>query len=468
MFDTLPRAVDDLDGAATLAAIEGEVVARRAAEARDLALAAHWADLHAADPQRDRDGQRAWHGESRLIEIGGDGTPMVQDLCLAELAIARRVHHHAARAVVADALDLRHRLPRWWHAVQTLHLEPWVARKAAALSRPLDQLRVMVIDAALPDDLAEISPGRLLDIVRAQVIEADPARHARLLDDQLKRRYVSLSQTDELGLRHVIARVRAGDAVWVDAMVERIADLIADRFPTGTTRDVLRSEAFGWLARPEELLALLHGTESPTRRQQAVLLVHLSEAALGTDNGVARVEDIGPILTREVPEWLRHCHVTVHPVIDLHDQVAVDAYEHPTPCATASPSARPPTASPTPTRSPAGSTSTTSNASSRASRARRATTTPNRSAARDTAPRPTTATASDNSGQASTSGEPPTASPASSTTAAPPSCPPAPSTTSSTSERRCRGALTSVRGVTSSAGRRPSSRSVCRGSRAPR
>ena len=45
-------AIDALDVAATLAAVEGELVARRAAEARDLALAAHWADLHAGDPQR--------------------------------------------------------------------------------------------------------------------------------------------------------------------------------------------------------------------------------------------------------------------------------------------------------------------------------------------------------------------------------------------------------------------------------
>lgn len=327
--DLLPRSVEDLDATATLAAVEGEVVARRAAEARDLRLAAHWADLHASDPQRDRGGHRVWQGEDRLIQVGGDGTPLVQDLCLSELAIARRVHHHAARAVVADALDLRHRLPRWWQAVQELHLEPWLARKAAALSRPLDQFRVMVVDAALPDDIAEISPARLLDIVRAKVIEADPARHARLLEAEKKRRYVSLSQTDEFGLRHVIARVHAGDAVWIDAMVERVADLIADRFPSDTTRDVLRSEAFGWLARPEELLALLHGGESPTPRQQAVLHVHLSEAAVGTDTAVARVEGIGPILSRQVVEWLRHCHVSVQPVVDLHDQVAVDAYEHP-------------------------------------------------------------------------------------------------------------------------------------------
>ena len=325
-------AIDDLDAAATLAAVEGELVARRAAEARDLALAAHWADLHTTDPQLGPGGRREWRGEDRLVQVGGDGTPWVQDLCLGELAIARRVHHHSARAAVADALDLRHRLPKWWAAVQELRLEPWVARYAASLSRGLDQFAARVVDAALPDDLGEVSPGRLLDVVRAKVIEADPVRHAAALDAEKQRRYVSLSQTDEFGLRHVIARVRAGDAAWIDATVDRVADLLAPRFPDGTTRDVLRSEAFGWLARPADLLDLLSGGtgDVASARPRAVLYVHLHEDAVRKDHGVARIEDIGPVLSREIPEWLGHAHVTVRPVIDLADRVAVDAYEHPT------------------------------------------------------------------------------------------------------------------------------------------
>lgn len=325
-------AIDDLDAAATLAAVEGELVARRAAEARDLALAAHWADLHASDPGLGPGGRRVWQGDDRLIQVGGEGTPLVQELCIAELAIARRVHHHSARATVADALDLRHRLPTWWKAVQELRLEPWIARKAAVLSRPLDQFRVRVVDAALPDDLGELSPARILEVVRAKVIEADPQRHAAALDAEKRRRYVALSRSDEFGLRHVIARVRAGDAVWIDAMVDRIADLIAPRFPDDTTRDVLRSEAFGWLARPADLLDLLTGGTGDAGRDarpRAVLYVHLHQDAVGSDRGVARVEDVGAVLSREIPEWLGHTHVTVRPVVDLADQVSFDAYEHP-------------------------------------------------------------------------------------------------------------------------------------------
>ena len=74
--------VSALDAAATLAAVEDALVVRRRAEARDLALAAHWADLHAADPQLGPGGRREWNGQDRLVDFGGDGTPRVQELCI--------------------------------------------------------------------------------------------------------------------------------------------------------------------------------------------------------------------------------------------------------------------------------------------------------------------------------------------------------------------------------------------------
>ena len=203
------------------------------------------------------------------------------------------------------------------------------------LTRGLGEVAVRVVDAALPEDLGEVSPARILDVVRAKVIEADPQRHRDALAAEKQRRYVSLSRTDEFGLRHVIARVRAGDAAWIDATLDRVADLLAPRYDTGTTRDVLRSEAFGWLARPAELLDLLTGgtTDSAAAgaaaRPRVVLYIHLHEEAVRKDYGVARIEDIGPVLSSEIPEWLGHTHVTVKPVIDLADQVAFDAYEHP-------------------------------------------------------------------------------------------------------------------------------------------
>ena len=328
--------VDELDARGTLAAAERVVQERRAAEVDDLLLVAHWADLHAADPRR-VDGRRSWCGEDRLVEIGGDGTPLVQELCLPELATARQVHTLSLRAAMADVLDLRHRLPLTWQVVQQLDCEVWVARKIAALSRGLDQLQVRVVDGAVADAIAGESPSRVLDLARAKVIEADPAGYAARLDAELRKRFVSLSRTDDHGLCHVIARVEAGTAGWVDALVERIADALALRrdlvpdLPDDARRDELRAVAFGWLAHPEDVLDLL-GTpvDQPDRhRSKAVVYVHLHQCALEGAGGVARAEGLGPQLLDQVRRLLGHARVDLKPVIDLNTGTRVTAYEHP-------------------------------------------------------------------------------------------------------------------------------------------
>ena len=60
--------------------------------------------------------------------------------------------------------------------------------------------------------------------------------------------------------------------------------------------------------------------------------MHIATETLQTGLGVTRVEDIGPIVSSLVADWLRNCHVTVKPVIDLPvDLTPVDAYEIPRP-----------------------------------------------------------------------------------------------------------------------------------------
>src|SRR3954454_15608888 len=109
-------AVEDLDAAETLAAAEAVVGERRGLEVREMELALHWADLHGHDPRVE--GERVVPGATRLVQIGGVGTPPVQDLALCELAIARGQHTLSTRAYVADGLDLRHRMPELYVTVR--------------------------------------------------------------------------------------------------------------------------------------------------------------------------------------------------------------------------------------------------------------------------------------------------------------------------------------------------------------
>jgi hypothetical protein len=366
------EALDDLDRGRTLARAGAVVRRRRGDEVEDLRLVAPWADLHAADPRLEPGGARRpfLPGGNRLVQIGGQGTPLVQDLCLAELGIARQVHTLSARAAMADVLDLRHRLPLTWQVVMDLRAEVWVARKVAVMSRRLCPAGVAMVDAAVADAIAGESPARVLEIAEAKIIEADTAAHRAALDAERRRRYVGLGRTDEFGLRKVIARVTAGDAVWIDATLDRVADILATRpdlrpgTPAEIGRDELRSLAFGWLARPAELLTLLletaeanPGTDPDTSaepetsrstalpaaalerlrtvdpaklRSRVTLHVHLHEAALmGSCSGVARVEELGPVLLTKVRELLGHCNVRLQPVIDLNDRVSVNCYEFP-------------------------------------------------------------------------------------------------------------------------------------------
>lgn len=365
-------AVDGVQEVASAAEVLAQLVDaldfRRAAEVRDLELVAQWAMLHGSDPVDDPSASPF----DRLIEVGGEGTPLVRDLCLGDLAAVRQVGWMTARAAMADVLDLQHRLPRTWALVASLDAEPWVARKVAVISRSLGNDTVGVVDAAVSRAIVGESPSRVIDIARAKVIEADPVAHAHRVAVEKARRYVTTSRTDEAGLRCVIARVQAGDAVWVDAMVQRVAEILRTRLDDAgvpvadqPSVDVLRSEAFGWLARPAELLELLladglegepdegaepaedlaisrttafprhlldalHSLDPARLRPSACLYVHLTDKAF-TDpaRSVARIEDHGPVAASQLAELLRHAHVTVKPVIDLRETVRVTAYEHP-------------------------------------------------------------------------------------------------------------------------------------------
>lgn len=321
-------------------------------------VAAQWAVLN-GEPCDERD---------PMIQPGGDGTPEMREYALAELAMAQETHALTARSLIADTLDLVHRLPRTWAIVLAGGCEPWVARKVASMSRSLLADTVGTVDRAVARAIAGHAPSTVLSIAQAKVIAADPETHAAERERIRHERYVRLSRADEHGYRHLIARVTAGDAAWVDAMVERVADILAATHGHDHNHDELRSLAIGWLARPVDLLKLLlehtdpdqpdaDATEPEGRpswapdhladtvgrlcdlsarrlaslRGRGQLFVHVTDTALRTRTGIARVEGVGPVDITQLADLPGHADVTVLPVMDLRERRRVDAYEHPEP-----------------------------------------------------------------------------------------------------------------------------------------
>ena len=110
---------------------------------------------------------------------------------------------------------------------------------------------------------------RFRRILAAAVLDADPdlaaerAERARTSQDVF-------SFDSEDGLKTIVAKAAAGDAVWFLATVNRIADILAargDTDPVGTRR----ARAVGILARPAEALQLLieHQHDDPDQPSDA-------------------------------------------------------------------------------------------------------------------------------------------------------------------------------------------------------
>ncbi|MFT3871792.1 MAG: hypothetical protein QM714_03960 [Nocardioides sp.] len=360
--------IEDLDARGVLRATQTAVAAQRRAEVTGLRLARQWAVLH-GEPAP---GQAGVAGGEQMIRLGGAGTPLVREFCPAELGVARDQHTTAARQLIADALDLAHRLPQCWAAVQQLQGEVWIARRIARLTHRLDPDQAALVDAAVAPVLGSLSAGRVLELAEAKIIEADPDYYATQLAREATRRCVHLSRSSDHGLRTIFARLDAGDATWLDAIVDHVADILATDGDTGT-KDERRARALGWLARPAELLTLLlqhqqtveqdqpadpepdlepepepdgyrsratafptdlldalRGADPDRLRPPGTVHVHLTHDVLAQHGGLARVEDLGPMLLDQLAGLLGHTRIRLQPVIDLADQVAVTGYEHPT------------------------------------------------------------------------------------------------------------------------------------------
>ena len=185
-------------------------------EAMKLVVAADWADRHCpatVDPDlaARTAGGKVIPGSDRARLFGGDGTPEVLEFAPAELGVAYEMSRWQANRLIADALDLRHRLPRLWGRVLAGEVPAWKACKIAAATRQLSKDAAGQVDAEVCEAVSRESWTRFCDLLTGRIIAADPELAQALADQAARARFVRTGRSKGQGMTSIHAQASQGE-----------------------------------------------------------------------------------------------------------------------------------------------------------------------------------------------------------------------------------------------------------------
>ena len=226
----------------------------KVAGCRKLVIAAAWADAHSAVEHPDGAAGNPMRVE-RLVAMGPVGCPLVAETCPASLALAFQTSIGGAKRLIGDALNLRHRLPRTWQRVTAGQIHAWKARELAQRTGYLNPMRAREVDRLLAGHLELVAWRRFEKMLDATLLHVDEASYQQRARQAATHRDVWATQSSD-GHRSLIARADAGDVTVFLALVNRIADALADdgdEDPVGARR----AKAIGIAGYPDRALDLL-------------------------------------------------------------------------------------------------------------------------------------------------------------------------------------------------------------------
>ena len=272
MFDQwLEESLGDPGELLSLAA-DNHATERRAG-CRKLQLAAAWADCHGETTDPEVTGAGSSVLVERFVRMGPLGTPLVAETCPSSLALAQQSSVVAARLLIGDALGIRHRLPQLWERVKAGEVWGWKAREIAHRTSELTMMSARVVDRIVTGQVELLAWGRFEKLLDATLLQVDEKTYQQRAARAAAQRDVRATQSGD-GLRTLVARVDAGDATAFLALVNRVADCLAedgDEDPVA----VRRSKAVGIIAYQARLRDLLarHANDpdnQPTPEEQVV------------------------------------------------------------------------------------------------------------------------------------------------------------------------------------------------------
>jgi len=320
-----------------------------AAERLRLAIEARTrAEIAEAVAIADLAAEHAWDADAtfdvigtRPVRIGADGTALVDEFLPLEVAALKGISVAAATWLIRDIVNLKARHPLVWFQATRGLIPIWracqLAAEVARFGLTLDQAREL--DARLAPKLPGLAWRRALQLARGLITDLAPDKVTALAERARADRFVRKLPTDDPSVAYLSARVDTADAIFFDAMVDRIADLLTARGDTDT-KDVRRAKAVGILATPERARLILAEAVNPVDPAavpstdprllpQTDLYVHVAENTLLTGRGPCRVEGVGPLAATMLRHLLGHTRIRLTPVLRPYENIAVDSYEIP-------------------------------------------------------------------------------------------------------------------------------------------
>ena len=352
MIETVVRACErGGDGGLIASELLARARDRKAAEDRAAAelldVAARWADLH---PPESIDAAAAFHvpGYEHEESIAGPGCPLVAEFCVAELGAVLGTSTTAAKKLIGQALELRHRLPRLWAQVQSGRVAPWRARLVAETtihaSPPLTPEAAGWVDSQVAAAAGRIGPAQLDRLVaetikRYALAVADPSADPEDGYLSVDPRHATIHRDDVhfAGTMHLEAELDIADALDLDQALGHGAAL-QKALGSGESLDVRRAKALGDLARNQTALDLAGAGRDPNHlpaAREVVLHAHFDATTddLGTVFAPTGRMEEGQrlVLLDQVRSWCGDSRttITIKPVIDLRDELSTPAYAIP-------------------------------------------------------------------------------------------------------------------------------------------
>jgi hypothetical protein len=323
--------IDELSGGELLDHVSDLAATQHRCEVEILRAAVQHAHLNNADTLDPAQAGRP--GRERVRRLGGEGTPEVTEFAAAALGARLSLSTISAGMLMADGLDIVHRLPQLWAGVEAGRVRVYLARLVARKTRDLSTEQAAYVDARVaPYTDGRLTWTRFQALVDGVVASADPqttAEREREAAEQQLARPTRCGEHDH-GLRGFYIRAPFATVAVFDATLQRIADILAELGDTDTV-ERRRVKALLVLSRPDvaaELITAKPVIDWKALLPQVVIYVHIYG---GTDSGgIARVEGCGPVTESWVRDHLSpHATVTIRPVLDIEGQAPVDSYEIP-------------------------------------------------------------------------------------------------------------------------------------------